>query len=174
MLRTRLIMGSILIALVVGMLYFDQWFEPYYPFLAIVSALIAVLGTYELVNLLPERSRPRLIVCIPGVVVILATNWLPALAIPRAPGTAGFAELFIGQEFVILGLAAILVEMAVFKEPGNAVVRIGLTLLVLFYLALLPSYLIQLRLDGWIRKPLVRRSSEIAASVPLALAIFIP
>jgi phosphatidate cytidylyltransferase len=67
---------------------------------------------------------------------------------------------------VILTLAAFLVEMAIFHEPGNSVARIALTLWVATYLGLLPSFLAQLR---WLKGDDPRYGT-----MALALAIFVP
>src|SRR5947209_2718246 len=119
MLRTRLIVGAILIALTAGMLFFDRDFAPWSPFLFIVSLALAVLGTTELVTLIPVERRPRPQVCIVGVIVVVALNWLPLLrhhGAVRYP-LAGWEA--VAQGFAAIVLAAFLNEMARFKFPGG-------------------------------------------------------
>src|SRR5262249_48363522 len=72
--------------------------------------------------------------------------------------------------YVAVVLAAFLVEMALFREPGGVVVRIALTVWSVAYLGLLPSYLCQLR---WLP------DRDTSSAVPRGLAalflgIFIP
>ena len=58
MLRTRLIVGTILAALAAGMLFLDRRLAPWFPFLFAVVLGLAVLGTVELLQLLPANRRP--------------------------------------------------------------------------------------------------------------------
>ena len=44
MLRTRLWMGAVLIALTVGVLVFDQRFDPWYPFLLVFLLALGLLA----------------------------------------------------------------------------------------------------------------------------------
>ena len=67
MLRTRLWMGAILILLTVGMLTLDQRFHPWYPFLFVFFAALALLGTVELLALLAPTYHPFRWLCLLGV-----------------------------------------------------------------------------------------------------------
>src|SRR5947208_1234354 len=79
MLRTRLIVGTVLAALTAGMLLADRYFAPWFPFLFAVVLGLSVLGTAELVNLLPSSRRPRLAVCLAAVIVLVVLNWIPVI-----------------------------------------------------------------------------------------------
>ena len=166
MLRTRLWMGAVLIAVVIGILAFDERFRPWfpYPFLLAFVILLAAVGTLELVMLLDGPRRPSLVLCLAGVLGVLLANW------------ANFAlgwdpwRVILGA-FAAVVLVAFLLEMATFVEPGNSVARISLTLFVVAYLGVLPSFLVQLR---WL-PPLPGPAADVPRGVgALALAIFVP
>jgi len=160
MLRTRLIVGAVLIALTAGMLAFDQRFAPWYPFLFGVVALLGLMGGVELVMLLSATRQPSVPLSLAGITVVLAANWAGLLFGPTVP--VGFTAVLFA--FAALVLVTFLVEMATFEGPGGAVERIALTLLVVAYLGILPSFLVNLQLgrpDGF-------------GPVALALAIFVP
>jgi phosphatidate cytidylyltransferase len=166
MLRTRLIVGVILIALTAGMLFLDGYFAPWSPFLGVVSLALAILGTLELVALIPAERRPPRRVCVVGVIVVVALNWLPLVrhhGILRAP-LAGWET--VAQGFAAVVLAAFLSEMARFKFPGGVIERIALAVWIVAYLGLLPSFLVQLQLG--------RAAESAPAAVAMALAIFVP
>src|SRR5262245_27840954 len=126
MLRTRLIVGTILAALTAGMLLLDQRFAPWFPFLFAVVIGLSVLGTIELCGLLPAGRRPPTGVCLVGVVVLLGLNWVPPLVSARG-GRLGEGLVLVCQGMAAVVLAALLVEMARFRQPGGAVERLALT-----------------------------------------------
>jgi phosphatidate cytidylyltransferase len=164
MLRTRLWVGAVLIALVVGVLAFDERFRPWFPFLLTFVVLLATVGTLELVTLLEAKRRPSLVLCLAGVLGVLLANWAN-VALQRDPW-----HLIAGVVAAVI-LAAFLLEMATFVEPGYSVARISLTLFVVAYLGVLPSFLVQLR---WL-PPLPGPTADVPRGVgALALAIFVP
>ena len=71
MLRTRLWMGAVLIALTVGVLVFDQWFDPWYPFLLLFLLTLGLLACHELLQLLPVARRPFGWLCYGSVAVLI-------------------------------------------------------------------------------------------------------
>lgn len=164
MLRTRLIVGTILAALTAGMLLLDRRLAPWFPFLFALVLGLSTLGTIELVRLLPQSRVPRLAVCVPGVVAMVALNWLPQFG-GRTMTADGL--LWVVQGFAAVVLLAFLVEMATFTGPGGSVVRIATAIWVIAYLGLLPCFLVQLQFG---------RSDRDATlgAVALALAIFVP
>src|SRR5437773_2489706 len=106
MLRTRLWMGTLLILLVVGVLWLDQAFAPWYPCLFFLVAFLSLLGCFEFLTLLGTR-RPRGVVCYFGLLAVLIANW-----------PAHFSEIggdpwhWIIAAFVAVVFASFLVEMA--------------------------------------------------------------
>jgi phosphatidate cytidylyltransferase len=171
MLRTRLWMGAILIALVTSVLVFDQQFEPWYPFLLVFVLVLAVVGTVELVGIIDEERRPPLWLCLAGVVGVLLANWPAHLGQPPSWIAATYAFAGVAGAFAALVLAAFLTEMATFRAPGNSVNRIALTIFIVAYLALLPSFLAQMR---WL-PPLPGDAPQTPRGVgAIVLAIFVP
>lgn len=163
MLRTRLWMGTLLIALAVLLLLEDRWFAPWYPILYVCYVGASLLATRELLDLLPRDVRPCEWLTMASVVLIAAGNWWPAFQVTRGtpPGLDTWDVIFI---FSLVGfLAAIFREMWIFRGPNRIVFRLGLTAFILIYLGILPSFLAQLR---W---PAGERST-----VALALAVFVP
>src|SRR5262245_60502092 len=134
MLRHRLWMGAVLVALVVGMLVLDGDLAPWYPFLLVFVVGLGLAACFELLHLLNPTQRPYAWLCFPLVAGLLLTNW--AAHRPELAGTGGpFRWLWLG-----LGLAVLLVflaEMATFRAPGGSVVRMALTVWVVGYLAVL-------------------------------------
>ncbi len=173
MLHTRLWMGAVLMLLAASLLVLDQPTRPFFPFLLVLVGFQIVLACLELTHLLSGAGRPRIWFCLLGVVLVILANWpahiwsaLPGL--PAAPGVDSWH--WILGAFTVVVLASFLVEMASFREPGGSVERIALGIWVVAYLALLPSFLIQLR---WLE------DRDSSSPVPrglaaLALAIFVP
>jgi len=158
MLRTRLWMGAILIALAAGVLTLDGWLAPYYPFLLVVVLGLALAACYELLSLLDESRRPSGRLCFAAVAALVLTNWLVRAFLPEAhPWT------WIGGVFAAVVLAVFLEEMAVFQEPGHSVNRMALAVWIAAYLGLLPCFLAQLR---WL--------PDNRGTLAVALAIFVP
>jgi len=162
MLRTRLWMGALLILLAAGVLRLDP--EPYYPLWLALLTLLSVLAVVELRRLLPHHQRPPLAVVLPATLAVLLANW-PA-HLPETPqGLGPDPWRHVSGVLAAAALAAFLAEMAVFREPGNSVVRIALGVWVVVYLGLLPSFVAQLRWsDGDDRRGVAC----------LALALFVP
>src|SRR6266542_2996438 len=161
MLRTRLWMGAVLIAVAVAMLVFDQYLEPWFPFLFLLAAGLTLAGCFELVQLVGTRVRLPAWLCFTSVGLLVVAGW-------PAHVTAGNASpwFWVGSAFAAVVLAAFLVEMATFREPGESVLRIALTVWTAAYLGLLPCFLVQLR---WLTDP-----GPEAGVAAVALAIFVP
>jgi phosphatidate cytidylyltransferase len=154
-------MGTVLVALTVLALVADR--APAYPILFALVEFLALVSCFELLRLLPPGRRPARWLCYVAVFLVIAANWWPAFA-------AGGAPLPTLWVFAATVIAAFLVEMASFREPGESLGRIALAVLLVAYLGVLPSFLVRLRWQG---------STESSASVNpgvigLALAIFVP
>lgn len=165
MLRTRLWMGAILIALTVGVLVLDQRLAPWYPFLFVLVLLLTLVGCHELLQLLGTR-RPAPWLCYLAVTALVAANWMPTVASRLVSGLVAERDpwLWIIGIFASVVLASFVVEMAAFDVPGESVTRIALTVWIAAYLGLLPCFLVQLR---WL-------ADTQRATAALALAIFVP
>ncbi len=163
MLATRLWMGTVLVALAVGVLVIDQWLAPWFPILFVVLLGMSVAACYELLHLLGPAHRLPSWLCVGSVAAVVAANWLPHIL--RVAGLLDSDPWhWVVGAFTAAVAAAFLREMGAFREPGGAVVRIALTVWATAYLALFPSFLAQLRwLDGGDR-----------GTLALSLAIFVP
>jgi phosphatidate cytidylyltransferase len=162
-------MGAVLVALVVGVLAVDQWLAPAYPFLFVLVLALALVACWELLLLLPAARRPAPWLCFVAVAAAIVVNWVPHIAALPGSWDRDPWHWLIG---VLAGtvLAAFLVEMANFREPGESVPRIALTVWLVAYLGLLPSFLAQLR---WLDD--LRTDSGVArGTLCLALAVFVP
>jgi phosphatidate cytidylyltransferase len=162
MLRTRLWMGAILIALVLAVLFVDSRFEPGYPFWFALIAGLSVVAAFELLDLLRQEVRPSRLMCSVAILALVLANWAPHLE-PRLSPSSPWPCIAIVFAACLLGV--FVVEMASFREPGSSVTRMALAVWLLGYLGLLPSFLAQMR---W----LSRQEHECIAA--LALTIFVP
>lgn len=171
MLRTRLVMGAVLAALAVGVLALDPLplFARWCPFLFLLTALLSLASTYELLHLLDDERRPAAWLAYGGVLALIAVNWL--WVVPDLPRWVDNVWELIAGTFAAIVLSAFLREMVIFRGPGQAVTRIALTLFLASYLGLLPCFFVQLRwsLDLTGRDVIVSRPT-----LALALAIFVP
>src|SRR5579884_3667267 len=150
MLKTRLWMGSLLIALVICVLLFDP--APWYPFLLMLALLLAAVGSVELHQLVGAAYGLPLWLSSGSVLMVLLANW-PAHLWPSRFGNDPWP--FVLAAFTAVMLLGFLVEMAAFRPPsqntevslpGSAVVaHLALLVWITVYLGLLPSFLLQLR-----------------------------
>ena len=104
MLRTRLWMGGLLIALAGLILVEDRWFAPWYPFLFVASAVACFFAVRELLQMLDAGSRPSTLLCLLGVFGILVANWREPL------GVSIDVWHLIGAVYVGCGIGAFLLE----------------------------------------------------------------
>lgn len=172
MLRTRLWMGAILVILAVGALVVDQRLAPWYPFLFLVVLGLALAACSELLGLLTATPRLPAWFCYTAVGALVVANWAVRLAPSFLSSAARNSEPWpwLAGVFAVVILAAFLVEMATFHEPGGSVTRIATVVWIAGYLGFLPCFLAQLR---WLDAP--RTESEVSrGTVALALAIFVP
>jgi phosphatidate cytidylyltransferase len=154
MLRTRLWMGALLIALTACVLFLDR--PPWFPFFLVLLVVVALAAAYETYLLLRPAHVMRSWPILGGVLAVVLANW-------PAHVWGGDPWLAVAGTFAAVVLAAFLIEMAVFVEPGGAVVRAALVVWSAAYLGVLPGFLAQLR---WLDEP-----KGVAAVV---LAVFVP
>jgi len=159
-------MGTLLVVLAAGALVIDEQLGSRYhfPFLFALLAGLALAACYELLNLLEPARRPVRWLCFGGIFALIAANWF-AHSFGNWELSSGPWEWVFGT-YIVLMLAAFVVEMASFREPGNSVTRIALALWVFAYVGLLPSFLAQLL---WLKMGDPRQGT-----MALALAIFVP
>jgi phosphatidate cytidylyltransferase len=172
MLRTRLWMGAVLIALAAATLAFDEPFRPWYPFLLLLLVVLGLFACLELLDLL-GKARPAGWLCVLGVAAVLLANWpahLPSEAVGGGAAVPPGPWPLVLSAFAAFVLTAFLVEMAAYSEPGGSVVRVALAVWVVAYLGLLPSFLAQLR---WLPDPEGHAGPPRGVGA-VALAIFVP
>ena len=75
MIRTRVLVGTVLAAAAAGLLVGDRWLAPWFPCLLACLGLVGVLATRELVRLFPPIFRPAEPLAVGGVLLVLAANW---------------------------------------------------------------------------------------------------
>jgi phosphatidate cytidylyltransferase len=166
MLKTRLLMGAVLVLLIIGVLWFDTRYAPYFPILGLLVGLIGILGVIELRELVPYAMRPHPLLCVFGVLAVLAGPWVHAsLPIHDLSRNPWLWTLLI---FVGVMAVAILKEMATFYGPSGAIARLSALTFVVAYLGVLPCFLTQLR---WLPEG---ENGKARSTAALILAIFVP
>lgn len=163
MLRWRLILGTLFIAALVGLFYFDARFGtepaigkralPPGTLLLPIALLLAVAATKEYLNFVRTRDAGlagRLLVA--GNWLIVASPWLGA-----ARGGIGTAILWQHWSFVGVVLALLVHEVFRYDKDltKQATERIALGIFGLFYVGLLLSFVVRLRLSPYGIFPLV-------------------
>ena len=144
MIATRILVGSLLALAAVGVLIGDGYLAPWFPCLFICLIIAGVLASRELVHIFPGTLRPSRLLVTTGVLICLAGNWFPTVR--REMGFEhGSVWPYLMYAFVSILLAAFLVEMYRFRQPGSVVPRLGAAILAVAYLGLLPCYFVQLR-----------------------------
>src|SRR5438067_2179621 len=124
MLRTRLWMGAVLVALTVGVLVVDSRLGHGYPFLFLLLLLLSLAGCVELLGLLEPARRPPAWLCLTGgVAAAVLTAFLlnrlgPVLPDPAA---AGFG-LTVGGAGVLGDLAESLIKRDCRRKDASQVV----------------------------------------------------
>jgi phosphatidate cytidylyltransferase len=164
MLRTRLGMGALFIALTVAVLFGDRNSAGYPLWFALIAGLSAV-ATFELLCLMEPTVRPCRPLCFLGMLAMVLANFLPHFHDGFEFNRPLIAWPYISIAFAVCVMVAFAVEMATFREPGQSVTRIALAVWLFGYLGWLPSFLAQLH---WVS----RRQEECIAA--LALTIFVP
>lgn len=166
MLRTRIWMGGILIALAGAMLILDQPYAPYFPFLLLFLLGLTLAACLELNYLLGTDRAPPLWFCLLSLLAIDLANWPTHIWFPKFDAWSGIMAALVG---VVLG--SFLVEMARFRRPDGAIVRIALSVWIAAYLGLLPSFLVQMR---WLQFTSPESFPCPQGVAALILTIFVP
>lgn len=161
MLRTRVVSGVLIVALLVLLLYVDQWLAPWFPLWFLLSAFVMGATAWELDGLMKRTpSRPIPPVVAGGLLAMLAANWLPHLvqtcetadrvsAIVSEPSASVAALAWPFLCFTAVVMAAFVVESLRFEQPGRSVGAIAGTILVVAYVGVLGTFMVQMRwLDG--------------------------
>lgn len=160
MLRTRLILGTSLIALLVGLSWLDHRAAVPGLWLAPVLVALVVLATQELLALLAARGlQPVAPVVYLGTLLVLLSPWA-SMACPWIGGTAlpesatscspvGSCAGSEGWTSAALAFAVVLVflgEMVRFEKPGRVMADLSAAVFSIVYLGFLLSFVARLRL----------------------------
>lgn len=159
MLSTRLWIGTLLVLLTLGVVVADNWLSRWQPFLFVLVLGLALVSVQELLALFGDE-RPPPWLCFAAVTSLIVTNWLA-----RWLATLNVWQC-LSAVFAAIVVAAFLVEMARFVEPGASVNRIARTVWLASYVGLLPCFLIQTR---WLQG-----DSPYFGTWALTLAVFVP
>jgi len=171
MLSTRLAMGTLLVlALAAGIWVDECWgrtahgWLPAYPCWFVISLSSVALGCRELLQLFKHRdirtSTLLTYLCVIGVTV---SNWSAGPGTARGGGSlvTGANVGFVFFAVCLAGMAMLLREAWVYREPGHATTSAAGGVLAVLYLGVLASFLIQLR---WQSAGLLALTMHIAAA----------
>jgi phosphatidate cytidylyltransferase len=145
MLRWRLVLGALLIAVVVALCWFDYrssqpglWLMPF-------ALLITVAASKEVLWLLDARQlKPAAWVIYLGNLMIVASAFKPHLFRP-ALANFGSPEAWLMMAFGFTVLLAFVEEMRRYERPGQSVVNVALTIFALAYVGVLMAIMVKLR-----------------------------
>jgi phosphatidate cytidylyltransferase len=157
MLSTRLFFGLSMIAGLLFALIFDERFAPWYPCWFALSAFALIAASRELIALFETTSiRPSANSVIGGVLALLIANWLPHVGVPTdsmgqisalsydpAQPLNAFAWPFLC--FATVVMVTFVVQSPQFEAPGQTMAKIAGTILILAYVGILGTFIIQLR-----------------------------
>jgi len=176
MLRTRVVSGVLIVAALVLVLYVDQSLAPWFPLWFVVSALVMGATARELVGLLANTpSKPSGPVVAGGLLAILASDWLPHLVqgcraadpvsgIVQGPDAAIAVFAWPLMSFAAVVMAAFVAESLRFSGGGRSVAATAGTVLVVAYVGVLGSFLVQMRWLAGCRHGLVPLAFLIATA----------
>lgn len=149
MLRWRLILGTLFIAGIVALCWWDHRLEPPGMILLPLALVLSFLASREILWLASARDLrpcPRMVYVGNGLIV--ASNLASVLwhsAGPADPlGRLGWPLAALG----LMVLAAFCVEMRRYERPGHVMEQLTTAIFALCYVGLLFSFLAQLRLVG--------------------------
>ncbi len=148
MLRWRLLLGTVLIAVLGVLCWLDQWAPVPGLWLFPVALVCAVAATNEVLDLAKAAgARPLSWTIYASNIVLLASSWTPFI---WQTGAETLPETSAGTwPLLALGLCVLLVfagEIYRFQKPGGATANVGMAILAVVYVGLLLSLLAQLRI----------------------------
>jgi phosphatidate cytidylyltransferase len=145
MLRWRLLLGTLIIAALVGLCWLDQ--ASAFPgiFLLPVLVIFALLGSQEILGLLRACGlRPVSWVVYAGNLLIAVAPWQ---AVWAAQGrTAGDYTLPAMLALALAVIVLLVAEMWRYRKPGGVTANLAAGFLALVYVGLLLSFVVQIRL----------------------------
>lgn len=141
MIRTRVLVGTVLALAAGGILVGDDYLLPgYFPCLFVCLMALGVVAGRELVALFPPAIRPSECLVVTGTGLCVAANWFPV--------AFGYGSVWPLVVFTLAGtvIAAMLLEMSRYSgEPGVVVPRLGSTMFAVAYVGVLSCFFVQVR-----------------------------
>jgi phosphatidate cytidylyltransferase len=153
MLRWRLLMSAILIPAVIGLFALDHVLGRTAMVLFAFCLLAAIRCVFEMQELLSARDlRPRAAACYVLSLLIVASGWMHVVwNPPQVPPVSLLVSLgWIGDAFAMAFVVMLLIEAAMFREPGRSMETLGSGLITVCYSGLLLAMTAQLR---WFPSP---------------------
>jgi len=161
MLGTRVVSGVAIVAALVLILYVDQWLAPWFPFWFGLAAAAMAMSALEFCGLMEgSPSSPSVRIVLGGLAAVLVANWIPHLIVGlgdsnrlsgllHEPGAVVGVLAWPMLSFVGVLMVAFVAQSLQFEASGRAVATVAGTMLVVAYVGLLGSFIVQLRwLDG--------------------------
>jgi phosphatidate cytidylyltransferase len=150
LLRWRILLGALLIAALIGLLWLDFHASPPAPWLFLLALGFGLAAAQEVVSLLAAAGyRPLAGVIYGGTALVISSNAIPLFWFPVSDShpleRLGWPLL----AFTIFAvLAALVGEMRRYRQPGGVIVNVALAIFAVAYVGLLLSFALQLRVLG--------------------------
>lgn len=152
LLRTRLILGTIFVIVLVGLCRLDYRAARPGIFLLPLAIVLGLLGTGELLAMWRKKKaspQPFPWVVYTGTLVTLLASGAPVWLPSEWSGGATVGNLgWLAVGLVVSLILAMIGEMRRYEGPANTTVNLALTCLAILYVGGLMGFLVQLRLLG--------------------------
>lgn len=148
MLRWRLILGTVIVAALVGLCWLDYQAARPGVFLLPLAVVLSLVGAGELLAMFRQRGHEPLAwvvycgtlvtVLAAGAPVFVPSGWIGGVAVGRLGWLA--IGLAAGMSLAIIG------ELRRYESPGSATMNLALSTFAVLYVGGLMGFLVQLRL----------------------------
>jgi len=147
MLRWRLLLGTVLILVLVGLSWLDDHARLPGVWLLPVAVIASVMATAELLQLMTlggARPVPWVVYC--GNLLLVAANWIPWIcrggqSVPLI-NSASWPMLALAGGSTLIFTA----EMCRFRRPGGVLANVAAAMFALVYVGVMLGWMIQLRM----------------------------
>lgn len=134
MLRWRILLGTLIVAALVGLCWLDHLASMPGAWLFPVVILATVLADQEMLRLMRAAgSRPLAWPVYCGSLLVVVSNWAPAVCSPSLA-------------LALAVLLALLGEMCRYKKPGGVTVNLASAVFGIVYVGVMLGFVVQLRL----------------------------
>lgn len=149
MLRWRLLLGTLFIAILGALIYLDSVSTTAGMYLLPIALLFAVLAAGEMIRLgtYGDRKPPKLSIYV-GTTLVVASNFIPRL-IPDFPADCPIGNL--GWPLLAMAAATLLVvfsELLRFESAAKAAANVSYAIFSIAYVGVLLSFVVQIRYIG--------------------------